>query len=63
MQVKSITPISDYELNKIREICESKQDIEEALYDAFPYAFHHMNESTIYFGSHSYDYTYEIVVK
>lgn len=59
--VKSITPVSDNELNLIREIFEQGEDVEAALYNRFPYAFHHISsDGTIYFGAHSYDYTYEI---
>ena len=60
MIVKSITPLSDNELNKIREIFDTEENPEEALYNYFPYAFHHITDGTVYFGAHSYDYTYAI---
>ena len=62
MVVKSITPLSDNELNKIREILHSSKNPNETLRDTFPTAYHHMDMEgqVIYFGSHSYDFTYAV---
>ena len=60
--IKSITPISDSELNKIREIFETEDDVERALYNAFPYGFHHISDGVVFFGAHSYDFTFEIIL-
>lgn len=62
MIVKSITPLSDGELNRIREILTESKCPNESLRATFPYAYHHMDIAgqVIYFGSHSYDYTYAI---
>lgn len=58
--IKSISPLSDSELNLIREIFETDENPEEALYNAFPYAFHHIADGVVFFGAHSYDFTFEV---
>ena len=63
MRIKSITPLSDAELNLIRETLKESDTPDQSLYSAFPCGFHHMTDDTLYFGAHSYDYTYEIVVE
>lgn len=62
MIVKSITMLSDCELNKIRQILSESKDPNQALKDAFPGGYHHMDfeRQIIYFGAHSYDYTYAV---
>ena len=62
MIVKSITMLSDSELNKIRQILSESKCPHESLRATFPYAYHHtdLEQQVIYFGSHSYDYTYTV---
>lgn len=60
MIVKSISMLSDTELRQIRSILEESKCPHESLKATFPYAYHHMDEDTIYFGAHSYDYTYAV---
>ncbi len=62
MIIKSITPISDGEMNKIREILSESKCPNESLRATFPYAYHHIDleNQVIYFGAHSYDYTYAV---
>lgn len=62
MIVKSITVLSDSEMNKIRQILSESKCPHESLRAAFPHAYHHMDieGQVIYFGSHSYDYTYAV---
>lgn len=60
MIIKSMTPLSDNELNMIRDILSEANCINEALRRTFPHAYSHMDRDKIFFGSHSYDYTYEI---
>ena len=62
MIIKSITPLSDSERERIREILRESKCPNESLRATFPYAYHHMDleQQVIYFGSHSYDYTYAV---
>lgn len=60
MRVKSITMLSDSELRRICQILEKSEHPEESLKATFPSGYHHMDEDTVYFGAHSYDYTYEL---
>lgn len=61
MIVKSMTPLSDAELSKIRGIFAESKCPNESLRETFPTGYHHMDaDGTVYFGAHSYDYTYEI---
>jgi hypothetical protein len=64
MIVKSITQLSDNELNKIKSILKESRCPNESLRATFPDGFHHIDEekSIIYFGAHSHDYTYEICI-
>ena len=62
MQVKSITQLSDNELRKIQSIMKESRCPNESLRATFQDGYHHIDEEKgiIYFGAHSYDYTYEI---
>ena len=62
MRVKSITPLSDSELRRIQMILNESKCLNESLRATFAEAYHHIDEENgvIYFGSHSYDYTYEV---
>lgn len=62
MIVKSITMLSDAERNKIRQILSESKCPNESLRATFPTAYHHMDAEgqVIYFGAHSYDYTYTV---
>ncbi len=62
MRIKSITQLSDNELRKIRGILKESRCPNESLRATFPNGYHHMDEEKgiIYFGAHSYDYTYEL---
>jgi len=62
MIIKSITQLSDNELRKIRSILKESRCPNESLRVTFPDGYHHIDEEkgVIYFGAHSYDYTYEI---
>lgn len=64
MRVKSITPLSDFELRKIQSIMKESKCPNESLRASFPEAYYHIDEELgiIYFGRHSYDYTYEITL-
>ena len=43
MVVKSITPLSDNELNRIREILHDAKDPNKTLIETFPTAYNHMD--------------------
>lgn len=62
MRIKSITQLSDNELRKIRSILKESRCPNESLRATFSDGYHHMDEEKgiIYFGAHSYDYTYEL---
>ena len=62
MIIKSITQLSDNELNKIKCILKESHCPNESLRATFANGYHHMDEEKgiIYFGAHSYDYTYEV---
>ena len=60
MRIKSIVPLSDIELRRIREILEESKCPNESLRATFGDGYHHMDSDTVYFGAHSYDYTYEV---
>ena len=60
MRIKSIVPLSDVELRRIRDILQESKCPHESLKATFPHTYHHMTEDTIYFGAHSYDYTYAV---
>lgn len=62
MRIKSIVPLSDSELRRIQDILKESNCPNESLRATFPSGYHHIDEENeiIYFGSHSYDYTYEI---
>lgn len=62
MIVKSMTQLSDFEKKNIQRILTEGRCINESLRETFREGFHHYDEKsdTAYFGSHSYDYTYEI---
>ena len=64
MRVKSITQLSDNELHKIKSIMQESRCPNESLRATFPHGYHHIDEEEgiIYFGAHSYDYTYELEV-
>lgn len=61
MRVKSILPLSDAEMRKIKLILEKSSDVDAALRDLFPGEYYRMTDDTIYFGRHSHDYVYEII--
>ena len=63
MRVKSITMLSDAELRKIRQILEESRCPNDSLRATFPEAYFRIDEENgiIYFGRHSYDFTYEII--
>ena len=63
MRVKSILPLSDSELRKIKLILEKSTNIDAALRDLFPGSYYQIVDDTIYFGRHSQDYVYEIIAK
>ena len=63
MRIKSILPLSDSELRKIKLILEKSKNIDAALKDLFPDTFYQIVDDTIYFGRHSQDYVYEIIAK
>ena len=63
MRVKSILPLSDSELRKIKLILEKSKNIAAALRDLFPDTYYQIVNDTIYFGRHSQDYVYEIIPK
>lgn len=62
MRVKSIMPLSDTELKKIRDIMKESICPNESLRATFPETYHRIDEEAgiIYIGRHSHDYTYEI---
>ena len=62
MRVKSILPLSDSELKRIQYILRESRFIHESLRTNFPEAYYRIDEQEkiIYFGRHSYDYTYEL---
>lgn len=62
MIIKSITMLSDSELNKIRGILKESKCINESLRATFPHTYSHIDEdkNIIYFGAHSWDFTYSI---
>lgn len=64
MRIKSITPLSDNELNKIKSILKESRCLNESLRATFPHGYHHIDEEkgVVYFGAHFYDYTYELEV-
>ncbi len=64
MRVKSITPLSDNELYQIKRIMTESRCPNESLRATFADGYHHIDEEEgiIYFGAHSYDYTYELEV-
>ncbi len=64
MRVKSIMPLSDFELLRIQSIMQESRCPNESLRATFPEAYHRIDEEEriIYFGRHSYDYTYELEV-
>ena len=64
MQVKSITQLSDNELRKIQSIMKESRCPNESLRATFQDGYHHIDEEKgiIFFGAHSYDYTYELEV-
>jgi hypothetical protein len=64
MRIKSITPLSDFELLRIRNILKESRCPNESLRATFPEAYYRIDEEEeiIYFGRHSYDYTYEMGV-
>ena len=61
MRIKSMTPLSDNELNMIRDILTEANCVNEALRRTFEDGYSHMDHDTLYFGSHSWDYTYEVI--
>lgn len=63
MRIKSLLPLSDSELRKIKLILEKSADVDAALRDLFPGEYYRMDGDTIYFGRHSQDYVYEIIPK
>lgn len=63
MIVKSIVPLSDSELRVVERILRDSADPQKDLSKKFPDAYHHMDVDTIYFGAHSYDYSYEVYPK
>ena len=64
MRIKSITPLSDNELHKIKRILKESSCPHESLRAAFSDGYHHIDEEKgiVYFGAHCYDYTYELEV-
>lgn len=62
MLIKSITQLSDNELRKIQSIMKESRCPNESLRATFQDGYHHIDEEkgVVYFGAHSYDYTYEI---
>ena len=62
MIIKSITQLSDNELHKIKSVLKESRCPNESLRATFSDGYHHMDEEkgVIYFGAHSYDYTYEL---
>lgn len=64
MRVKSIMLLSDSELCLIQNIMKESSCPNESLRAVFPEAFHRFDKEKgiIYFGAHSYDYTYELEV-
>ncbi len=59
MRIKSIVPLSDAEVRRITMILSESPCAEEQIKSTFP-GYVRMEDDTIYFGMHSYDYTYEI---
>lgn len=57
--VKSILPLSDAELTRITEIFEDEDRPLVALREMLP-GHIIFEDSVVYVGSHSHDYTYEI---
>ena len=62
MRIKSMTKLSDFEIKNIQRMMTESDCLNESLRNTFGEGFHHYDEKedTVYFGSHSYDYTYEI---
>jgi len=63
MRVRSILPLSDSELRKVKLILEKSKNVDAALRDLFPSTFYRIVDDTIYFGRHNQDYVYEIIAK
>ncbi len=57
-------PLSDTELQKIRDILKESRCPNESLRSTFPETYYRIDEAQgiIYIGRHSYDYTYELEV-
>ena len=57
-------PLSDFEIHQIQGIMKESRCPNESLRATFPEAYHRIDEEegVIYFGQHSYDYTYELEV-
>ena len=64
MRIKSIMPLSDTELRRIRDILMESNCPNESLRATFPETYYRIDEvqGIIYIGRHSYDYTYEITL-
>ena len=65
MNIKSNTPLSDYELRRVREILQNalcNTDVSWALQMAFPNVRIKITENTLYVGNPPWDLTQEITL-
>ena len=60
MKIKSNTPMSDAEINIIREVFDIEENPDAALFNVFPHVHHRIEGDTIYFGAPPWDITQEI---
>ena len=60
MKIKSNTPMSDAEINIIKEVFACEENPDAALFNAFPHVHHRIEGDTIYFGCPPWDITQEI---
>lgn len=60
MQIKSNTPLSDAEMQKVRDIMRESNCPHESLKATFPGVYHHRTNTEIFFGNPPWDMTQEI---